>query len=98
MGLVYAGVNTIVWILILMAIFRYRPPETAENRAVIRTPGEYTSPDDALSAAFDLDMKGDWDAAIELYGEVAGRWPEHKQYALECIMRINEKQPRARQT
>ena len=30
-GLVYAAVNTIGWILILLAVFRHRPPDTSQN-------------------------------------------------------------------
>ena len=51
-------------------------------------------PTDALAAAFQLDVQGDWEAAIALYGEVARRWPEHAHYARECIAHIEEKRSR----
>jgi hypothetical protein len=53
-----------------------------------------SNPDDALAAAFQLDMAGDWDAAVALYGEVAKRWPEHEQYAQERIRQVEEKRSR----
>ena len=50
-------------------------------KAVTRSATTYTNPDDALAAAFQLDMHGDWDAANALYREVARRWPENEPYA-----------------
>jgi hypothetical protein len=76
----------IVWIFI-------RP----KAKVVIRPPAEYANPDDALAAAFQLDMDGDWDAAIVLYAEAARRWPEHEQYARGCITQVEEKRSRVEQ-
>jgi hypothetical protein len=56
-----------------------------------RPPEEYSSADDALTAAAKLDMLGEWDEAINLYCYAAGQWPEHKSYVNECIKAINAK-------
>jgi hypothetical protein len=63
-------------------------------QVVIRPPAEYADPDDALAAALQLDMQGDWDAAVAVYGAVARRWPEHEKYVQGCITRLEEKRSR----
>jgi hypothetical protein len=45
-----------------------------------------------MAAAFQLDMRGDWDAAIELYQVAASRWPQHAPYIANCIGEIRQKQ------
>ncbi len=54
--------GAILWLLV-------RPPV----KPVIRSAMGCINPDDALAAAFQLDMAGDWDAAVALYGEAARR-------------------------
>jgi hypothetical protein len=66
-------------------------------KTLMRPVSAYTNPEDAMAAAFQLDMHGDWDAANALYGEVARRWREHEQYAQGRITEIEEKQSRANQ-
>jgi hypothetical protein len=56
-----------------------------------------SNPDDALAAAFQLDMAGDWDAAVALYGEVARRCPGHEPYTQGRITGIDEKRMRAKE-
>ncbi len=58
-------------------------------------PAEYANSEDAVAAAIQLDMQGDWDVAIALYREVARRWPEHEHYVQECITRLEEKRSKA---
>jgi len=65
-------------------------------KIVIRPAAAYTDPDDALAAAFQLDMQGDWDAATAVYSEVVRRWPEHGQYAQGCITQLEEKRSRVK--
>ncbi len=66
-------------------------------KTLMQPASAYTNPEDALAAAFQLDMHGEWDAANALYGEVARRWPEHEQYAQGRVTEIEEKQSRANQ-
>ncbi len=53
---------------------------------------DFDNPDDALAAAARLDMRGEWNASIDLYRRVAARWPEHAEYVGRCVDRIAEKQ------
>ncbi len=78
--------GAILWLLV-------RPPV----KPVIRSAMGCSNPDNALAAAFQLDMAGDWDAAVALYCEVARRWPGHEPYAQGRITEIEEKQKRAKQ-
>jgi hypothetical protein len=64
------------------------------NADTTRTPFGYASPEDALADAFDLDMDGDWDAAVLLYAQIASRWPEHKQECRERLSQVEEKRLR----
>ena len=73
-------------------LVRMRPAIT-----LTRPASAYTDPEDALAAAFQLDMQGDWDAAIALYAEVAKRSPDQEQYAQGRIKEIEDKQRRANQ-
>ncbi len=57
-------------------------------------PAAYANPEDAFDAAFELEMQGDWDAAIAVYEDAARRWPEHAQYARSCIRQVEEKRSR----
>jgi len=79
----FGPIGAILWLVV-------RP----KPKVVIRPPADYANPDDALAAAFQLDMRGDWDAAIALYGDVARRWPEHEKYARGCITQVEEKRSR----
>jgi hypothetical protein len=56
-------------------------------------PREFTSPDDALSAAARLDHGGEWVASARIYESVAERWPDHREYANRCLEAIRSKQP-----
>ena len=51
----------------------------------------YDNADDAISAASQLEMLGNWDAAIALYENASSRWPEHQRYAQQCVRRIQSK-------
>jgi hypothetical protein len=62
------------------------------SEAISQSEAEFDNADDALAAAFRLDMDGDWEAAIALYAKAAEEWPEQSLYARECIKRIEEKQ------
>jgi hypothetical protein len=85
-GWLMVGLYRLVWCSWLAV----RP----EPKAVIRSAAEYANPEDAFDAAFQLDMRGDWDAAIALYGDVARRWPEHEHYVQGCITHVEEKRSR----
>jgi hypothetical protein len=85
-GWLMVGLYRLVWCSWLAV----RP----EPKVVIRSAAEYANPEDAFDAAFQLDMQGDWDAAIALYGDVARRWPEHEKYARGCITQVEEKRSR----
>jgi hypothetical protein len=91
-----AILGTLTWLLIGLyrLVWCSGPVVDQKAKAVLRPPADYTNPDDALAAAFQLDMQGDWDAAIALYGDVARRWPEHGQYAQGCITQVQEKRSR----
>ena len=92
----YSGVAVVVLFTLLGPFMAFvwifvRP----KAKIAVRPPTAYTNPDDALTAAFQLDMQGDWEAAIAHYREVARRWPKHEHYVLGCIDRIEEKRLRA---
>lgn len=53
---------------------------------------EYANAEDAIAAALRLEVRGDWDASIDLYRHAVERWPEHCEYVHRCIDRIAEKQ------
>jgi len=53
---------------------------------------DYSNPDDAIAAASKLEARGEWDAAVELYRQVAERWPERGEYVRQCIEVMVEKQ------
>ena len=57
-----------------------------------RSPESYHEPDTALTAASQLDMIGEWEAAAELFRMVIERWPEHAHYATASLDVIREKQ------
>jgi hypothetical protein len=67
-------VGSLLWLVV-------RP----RTRLADRPLDAYSNADDALTAAAKLDMLGDWDEAINLYGYAAAQWPEHKSYANECV-------------
>lgn len=69
-----------------------------ENAGAAEPPAKYADPEDALAAASVLERIGDWDAAVLLYAEIAARWPEHRQYARECILQGEAKRSRVEQT
>ncbi|GEM_PF-510493 len=47
--------------------------------------------DVVLDAAARLDKLGDWLASISSYRSIADRWPEHANYAANCISAIQRK-------
>ena len=61
--------------------FRARPPNTPIPTKCWTQPAQ-------------LDLQGDWDAAIAFYADLARRWPEHEAYIRGCIQRVEEKQSR----
>ena len=93
----FAILGLFVWLVV--GLYRLvecsRPAVRPQPEAVVRPPAEYANPDDALAAAVQLDMQGDWEAAIAIYRDVARRWPEHEHYVRECIKRIDERQSQA---
>lgn len=84
-GFLVIGLYRLVWCSWLAV----RPEPT-----VVVRPAEYANPEDAFDAAFQLDMQGDWDAAIAAYNDAARRWPEHEPYARGCIRQVEEKRSR----
>jgi len=50
---------------------------------------EHANADDAIAAASQLDLLGDWEA-IESYRYSATVWPEHGEYIMRCVERVNE--------
>jgi len=74
----------IIW-LFFWLFFRPR------TKVIQRSADDYAIPEDAIAAATQLDMLGEWDAAIALYRGAVERWPEHEHYIQECIRRIEEK-------
>lgn len=61
------------------------------SRLVDRSPDVYSTSNDALVAAAQLDQLGEWDAAIVLYETTAHRWPDHREYIARCIREVEEK-------
>lgn len=47
--------------------------------------------DESLDAASRLDKTGDWAEAIAAYRQIGERWPEHANYAANCIEQIQQK-------
>jgi hypothetical protein len=101
---IYLGVSVVstviyaaAWIVILTAVFWQRSADVSQSTCPIPPRSEFTNSDDALAVAFHLDMKGDWDAALALYGEITRRWPEQGDYARGCIERVEEKRSRVNQ-
>lgn len=84
------------WLFILLFIFLgplglvlwlvMRPSKLAQ-----RSHEYYGHVEDALAAASSLDQLGEWDHAIALYESVAHRWPDHKEFVVECQKLIKEK-------
>ena len=72
----------------------HRTMRSRRRAADMRLSGEYANLEEVLAAAFRLDMDGKWHEAVAIYVEVARRWPEHKQYALERIRQVEEKRSR----
>ena len=71
-----------------------RTSQSRKHAAEIRISGVYINPEEVLAAACRLDLDGKFDEAVAIYVEVARRWPEHKQYALERITQVKEKRSR----
>ena len=88
----YPGIVLVVLVTLLgpaaVIVWLFVRPKA---KIIMQRPADYTNPDEAFAAALQLDMQGDWDAAIALYGEVARRWPEHEHYAQGCIREVEEK-------
>jgi hypothetical protein len=82
--LVFGPLSPLVWLAI-------RPSKTLLNRS----PDEFASADDALSAATRLDRVGEWAAALQIYESVAARWPDQRDYANHCIEAIRRKEAAA---
>ncbi|MEM6474498.1 MAG: hypothetical protein AAF802_33505, partial [Planctomycetota bacterium] len=52
--------------------------------------------EDAMDAALVLNQDGDWQEAIEAYRDIASKWPDHAEYAANCIKEIKRKIDAAR--
>jgi hypothetical protein len=78
--------SALIWLIV-------RPRTRFDERPV----QDYTNADDAIAAASQLDLLGDWDQAIALYQYAASRWPEHGEYVLKCVEGINDKKAAAGQ-
>src|SRR5262245_52739723 len=78
--LLFGPLTALIWLAI-------RPPKTL----LARSPQEFSTPDDALSAAARLDHGGEWAAAVCIYEHVANRWPEHRDYVKQCLEAIQRK-------
>jgi hypothetical protein len=76
--------SALIWLLV-------RP----RTKLVERPNQDYENADDALAAASQLDMLGDWDEAIALYQYVATRWPAHGEYINACVNTIYDKKAAA---
>jgi len=74
----------LIWLLV-------RPRTKLDERPV----QSYGNAEDALAAASQLDMLGDWDEAIALYQYAAARWPEHGEYINACVNTITDKKAAA---
>jgi hypothetical protein len=61
-------------------------------RSSASSPTVYESADNAIAAAHDLEMQGEWEAAITLFESAAGRWPEHAEYIENRISDVRKKQ------
>lgn len=70
-----------------LAWLAIRPKE----RLVDRQPTEYRNADDAMDAAVRLEGLGNWDEAIAVLNHAAEKWPEHAEYARQCIKSIDAK-------
>ena len=68
-----------------------RPPIQQE----IRSYADFTCPEDAFEFAAQLEIQGEWAAAIELYQYIADRWPDQMSYSFACIREIHAKQDMA---
>jgi hypothetical protein len=77
-----------IWLVVLLR----RPDVLASFAPAEKQSPVYENADDAMAAAFQLDMRGDWDAAVELYQVAASRWPQHGPYIANCIAAIRQKQ------
>jgi hypothetical protein len=79
-----APCSALIWLLV-------RP----RTKLVERPVQGYENAEDALAAASQLDMLGDWDEAIVLYQYAARCWPEHGEYINACVNTINDKKAAA---
>ena len=77
---IFGPLAAVIWLFV-------RPTTTLANRPV----DAYETADDALAGVAKLDMLGEWNQALALYFHVANRWPEHENYANECINQIERK-------
>ena len=65
--------------------------ESFETDTVGGIANESELSDDVLAHAARLDQNGDWEQAIEIFRDAAKRWPEHAEYAQNCIREIRSK-------
>lgn len=52
----------------------------------------FSSAEDALAAAVQLDESGQWDASVAMFRAIADRWPEQARYCDATIREIRQKQ------
>jgi len=79
--LFFGPLSALIWLVI-------RPSTTLLDQPT----EEFTTSDDALSAAARLDRIGEWAAAVRIYENVAKRWLEERDYANNCIDAIRHKE------
>lgn len=63
------------------------------SKLALRPHDYYEQAEDALAAASSLDQLGEWEYAIGLYESVAQRWPDQREFVVECQQLIKEKMP-----
>lgn len=78
-----------IWSLVLLR--RKQVREAFASRAAC-APETVEGLEDTMTLAAQMERNGDWDTAIELYGQVASEWPEHATYANNSIDAIRRKQ------
>ena len=76
----FGPLSALVWLMI-------RPQSTLLETRI----EDFDSPDEAIAAGSKLDAIGEWDAAIHAFNAVAQKWPEHADYARNCISSIEKK-------
>lgn len=72
--------------------FEWYPWAGLSESSQPKTIDHFTTAEDAFAAVTLLDRGGEWADAINLINAVATRWPEHREYAANCVATIEQKQ------